>query len=105
MIGINSNNLHQESGYRIRYQKSLIAQIEMDHADMVRLWEKQQTGTISTNEGKELQKIICWLKKELIQYEKIQKIGIEGLTFGRMHAIEIDLRKKEKIIEKINQNY
>ena len=60
MDSINPNGLYQESGYRIRYQESLIGQIEKDHADLNRLWEKLQKGTISLVEGKELNRTISW---------------------------------------------
>ena len=99
MAGINMKGLYQESGYRIRYQESLIGQIEKDHADVNRLWDRLQKGTISTAEEKDLRKTICWLRKELTTYKKLENTGIEGLTSAKAQEIEDDLINKERVLQ------
>ena len=95
MEGINPDRPNQENGYRLRYQESLIWQIEKDYAGLNRLWEKLQKGTISLSEKKELSRTIAWLRKELTTYKKLSNMGIEGLTCVKIKEIENDLKNKE----------
>jgi len=103
MAGVNINGLYGDKGYRIRCMQSLKEQIERDHADCIRLWEKMKKGTICIIEEEEFNKIICWLREEIKILKELRKRGIEGTTFGDEEEIENDL-KNMNIHIKINKN-
>jgi hypothetical protein len=83
-----------ESSVKIRCMESLIKQIKKDHADLNRLWERYNNDKITDSDTDPILEKIGWIKKGLFRLKGLVKDEIEGVSWGNMEQIEVDIDSK-----------
>jgi hypothetical protein len=84
-----------DTGYKIRYIESIIAQTKKDYAELNQLWQKVDSDEIGEIEIDELLKKISWVKQGLKIYIEYRNKDIEGVLWVDAEQIGKDLHVKE----------
>ena len=101
MTDAGMEDFYNQKGYKIRSMKSLMIQIREDHRELIRLWERFQKGPGDISEIDELVRVLSWLKEGLDVFEEMKKKDIEGLSWGELQGIKMNVRDKEIELKKI----
>ena len=89
------NNIYNERHYRIRCMHGLAEQIKNDFADLSLLLERLESGTFDILEKEQILQKISWIKHDLILFNKLNIIDIEGVIWGEIEQIENDVEHIE----------
>ena len=95
-----SDNLHDDSGYRIRYMKSLVEQIKNDYSDLNSLLKGFKNGTNGISEIDEVMQKISWIKEGLKVFNKLKLMNIEGVLWNKIEQIENDVNQIEMYLNR-----
>ena len=101
MNGEFKNQWCVDTGYKMRFIESLIAQTKKDYAELNQLWQKFDNNKIGDIEIDELLKKISWVKQELNIFKEFRNKDIEGVLWSDAEQIVKDLQVKENRIIKI----
>lgn len=95
------NHFCADPGYKMRYMRSLEAQVKKDYGELNQLWAGFNNDKIGEIEFDELLKKISRVKQELNIFIELRNNDIEGVLWVDVEDIVKDLQVKENQITKI----
>ena len=100
MYGEFINERYADTGYKLRWIRSIEKQIKRDYAELNQLWKKTDIDKKGDIEIDELLEKISWIKAGLKNFMEYRNEDIEGVLWLDTERIVKDLQAKENRIEK-----
>jgi hypothetical protein len=75
--------------------RGLVVQLQEDYAELKRLWERSLKGLSGKTEQEKISKTLSWIKTELNTFRKMRCSDIEGISWGKMEQILMDVKEIE----------
>ena len=76
---------------RLGRVRGLIIQIEADYKCCRNVMQRLKMGNEDQLDIEELQKSLVWLRRDVIEYSKMNSMSIEGVTCGEIGLIKAQL--------------
>ena len=99
MFGYLRSEIRGQKTYGLRVQSSLKNQIKADYRELIGLWNVFKNETTDIESGERILEKISWIKIGINEFKDINRSDIEGLNWGELETIEVNVQSMEREVE------